>query len=66
MRKDGIKKGQSNFRRYRISTCKWTSIILSSQPTLEKLNAIKLGREYRVYEEDLIKFENERKTIPSK
>ena len=34
--------------------------------TLEKLNAIKLGREYRVYEEDLIKFENERKTIPSK
>ena len=32
----------------------------------KKLNAIKLGREYRVYEEDLIKFENERKTIPSK
>lgn len=28
-----------------------------------KLNAIKLGREYRVSEEDLIKFENERKTI---
>lgn len=29
----------------------------------KKLNAIKLGREYRVYEEDLIKFENERKTM---
>lgn len=30
-----------------------------------KLNAIKLGREYRVSEEDLIRFENERKTIQS-
>ena len=28
-----------------------------------KLNAIKLGREYRISEEDLIQFENERKTI---
>lgn len=30
----------------------------------KKLNAIKLGREYRVSEDDLIRFENERKTIP--
>lgn len=30
-----------------------------------KLNAIKLGREYRISEEDLIQFENERKTIPT-
>lgn len=29
----------------------------------KKLNAIKLGREYRVTEEDLIQFEGERKTI---
>lgn len=29
----------------------------------KKLNAIKLGREYRVTEEDLIQFEEERKTI---
>lgn len=29
----------------------------------QKLNAIKLGREYRISEDDLIKFENERKTI---
>lgn len=28
-----------------------------------KLNAIKLGREYRVLEDDLIKFEEERKTV---
>ena len=28
-----------------------------------KLNAIKLGREYRVSEDDLIKFEEERKTV---
>lgn len=27
------------------------------------LNAIKLGREYRVSEDDLIKFEEERKTV---
>lgn len=32
----------------------------------KKLNAIKLGREYRISEGDLIKFENERKTIPAK
>ena len=31
-----------------------------------KLNAIKLGREYRISEEDLIEFENERKTIQTK
>lgn len=30
-----------------------------------KLNAIKLGREYRISEDDLIQFENERKTIPA-
>lgn len=29
----------------------------------KKLNAINLGREYRVTEEDLIQFEEERKTI---
>lgn len=29
----------------------------------KKLNAIKIGREYRINEEDLIKFEDERKTI---
>ena len=29
----------------------------------KKLNAIKLGREYRVTEEDLIQFEEERKTF---
>lgn len=29
----------------------------------KKLNAINLGREYRVAEEDLIQFEEERKTI---
>jgi len=29
----------------------------------KKLNAIKLGREYRVSEDDLIQFEEERKTI---
>ena len=28
-----------------------------------KLNAIKLGREYRVSEDDLIKFEEKRKTV---
>lgn len=28
-----------------------------------KLNAIKLGREYRVSEDDLIQFEEERRTI---
>lgn len=32
----------------------------------KKLNAIKIGREYRINEEDLIKFEDERKTIPTK
>lgn len=30
-----------------------------------KLNAIKLGREYRISEDDLIQFENEQKTIPA-
>lgn len=29
----------------------------------KKLNAIKLGREYRVSEDDLIQFEEERRTI---
>ena len=29
----------------------------------KKLNAIKLGREYRVSEDDLIQFEDERRTI---
>lgn len=29
----------------------------------KKLNAIKLGREYRISEEDLNNFENKRKTI---
>lgn len=29
----------------------------------KKLNAIKLGREYRISEDDLAMFENERKTI---
>lgn len=29
----------------------------------KKLNAIKLGREYRVSEDDLLKFEEERRTI---
>ena len=29
----------------------------------KKLNAIKLGREYRISEDDLTRFENERKTI---
>lgn len=32
----------------------------------KKLNAIKLGREYRVSEDDLIQFEEERKTIQQK
>ncbi len=32
----------------------------------KKLNAIKIGREYRINEEDLIKFEDERKTIRTK
>ena len=32
----------------------------------KKLNAIKIGREYRINEEDLIKFENERRTIQAK
>lgn len=29
----------------------------------KKLNAIKLGREYRISEDDLTRFEDERKTI---
>lgn len=29
----------------------------------KKLSAIKIGRDYRISEDDLIKFENERKTI---
>ena len=29
-----------------------------------KLNAIKLGREYRISEDDLVKFEIERRTVP--
>ncbi len=29
----------------------------------KKLNAIKLGREYRVSEDDLLQFEKERRTI---
>ena len=29
-----------------------------------KLNAIKLGREYRISEDDLVKFEMERRTVP--
>ena len=32
----------------------------------KKLNAIKLGREYRVSEDDLIQFEEERRTIQQK
>ena len=32
----------------------------------QKLGAIKLGKEYRISEEDLITFENARKTIPVK
>ena len=32
----------------------------------QKLCAIKLGKEYRISEEDLIAFENARKTIPVK
>ena len=32
----------------------------------QKLGAIKLGKEYRISEEDLIAFENARKTIPVK
>lgn len=31
----------------------------------QKLGAIKLGKEYRISEEDLIAFENARKTIPT-
>lgn len=30
----------------------------------KKLNAIKLGREYRISEDDLKNFENARRTIP--
>lgn len=29
----------------------------------KKLPAVKIGRDYRISEEDLIKFENDRKTI---
>lgn len=29
----------------------------------KKLNAIKIGKEYRISEEDMLKFENERRTI---
>lgn len=29
-----------------------------------KLNAIKLGREYRISEDDLVKFEMGRRTVP--
>lgn len=32
----------------------------------QKLNAIKLGREYRIPEDALIAFEDARKTIPTK
>lgn len=32
----------------------------------KKLNAIKLGREYRVSEDDLLQFEKERRTIQQK
>ena len=32
----------------------------------QKLGAIKIGKEYRISEEDLISFENARKTIPTK
>lgn len=32
----------------------------------KKLNAIKIGREYRINEKDLIKFEDERRTIQTK
>ena len=34
-----------------------------SVKVIKKLNAIKLGREYRVSEDDLIQFEDERRTI---
>lgn len=32
----------------------------------QKLGAIKIGKEYRISEDDLIAFENARKTIPAK
>lgn len=32
----------------------------------QKLGAIKIGKEYRISEDDLIVFENARKTIPAK
>lgn len=32
----------------------------------QKLGAIKIGKEYRISEGDLIAFENARKTIPTK